>query len=113
MICIIICLSMYLIYVLVKRQKRTERQGPPASQQSYRNYGIKVFMSSDAYKGKEFTVRPASAPLSREDKDRIFEVALERMVMIGGKYTAIRLQALNDILPESTCPAVRTDPYSA
>lgn len=44
---------------------------------------------SDKDRDDGFHVRPASAPLSKEDRERIFEVALERMVMIGGKVYGI------------------------
>lgn len=45
----------------------------------------KVFMSIDLNTDNESPIGPASSPLSKEDKERILEVALERMVMIGGK----------------------------
>lgn len=46
-------------------------------------------MSDDDCKKQGFTVRHASSPLSREDREHIFEVALKRMVMIGGKVYGI------------------------
>ena len=53
----------------------------------------KVFMSSDNHMDNKSPIRPASSPLSKEDNERILEVALERMVMIGGKVYGLEDEA--------------------
>ena len=64
----------------------------------------KVFMCSDNHKKNESPIRPASSPLSKEDKERILESALERMVMIGGKVYGLEdeaePEAVVDCLPK-------------
>ncbi len=46
---------------------------------------------------EEFNIRPAYSPLSSEDRERILEVALERMVMIDGKVYGLE----DDAEPET------------
>ena len=50
-------------------------------------------MDSDINSDEESPIRHASSPLSPEDRERIFEVALERMVMIGGKVFGVEDEA--------------------
>lgn len=47
----------------------------------------------DEQKERKCTIRHASSPLSSADRDRIFEVALERMCLIGGKLYGIEDEA--------------------
>jgi len=53
----------------------------------------KVSMSCDNPKDRGCPIRHASSPLSREDIDRIYEVALERMCMIDGKVYGLEDEA--------------------
>ena len=53
----------------------------------------KVFMCSDTHKKNESPIRPASSPLSKKNRERILEAALERMLMIGGKVYSLEDEA--------------------